>query len=153
MGSIPRVMTKNHLWRLLEPLWRMRAYLKLVTNLFSFFFFCLVFVCRFSLWICNVFDGFLQNLRVHWLMKNTWLWTMLMFCQILKLREPEQFKWCVFLFLITFSMFLIIYVFLLAILSWFFQMELSKSVGEMKLDDAGSDNEDEGSDSDAWVVL
>ncbi|CAN6912992.1 unnamed protein product [Brassica oleracea] len=32
-------------------------------------------------------------------------------------------------------------------------MELSKSVGEMKLDDAGSDNEDEGSDSDAWVVL
>ncbi|KAH0941309.1 hypothetical protein BRARA_A00970 [Brassica rapa] len=32
-------------------------------------------------------------------------------------------------------------------------MELSKSVHEMKLDDAGSDNEDAGSDSDAWVVL
>ncbi|CAG7886982.1 unnamed protein product [Brassica rapa] len=32
-------------------------------------------------------------------------------------------------------------------------MELSKSVHEMTLDDAGSDNEDSGSDSDAWVVL
>ncbi|CAF2148449.1 unnamed protein product [Brassica napus] len=32
-------------------------------------------------------------------------------------------------------------------------MELSKSVHEMTLDDAGSDNEDAGSDSDAWVVL
>lgn len=39
------------------------------------------------------------------------------------------------------------------VLFFFLQMELSKSVHEMTLDDAGSDNEDAGSDSDAWVVL
>lgn len=151
MGSTLRVMTKNHLSRLLEPLWRKSIYPKLVTN---FFFTSSLFDNSVYCSLMSLMIFFLQHLRVRWLMKNTWLSTML---KLLKLREQARFKWCVFLFLINVSHVLFLlykFSYLLAILPWFFfQMELAKGVEELDLEDARSGNEDAGSDSDAWVVV
>lgn len=62
MGSTLRVMTKNHLSRLLEPLWRKSIYPKLVTN---FFFTSSLFDNSVYCSLMSLMIFFLQHLRVR----------------------------------------------------------------------------------------